>query len=161
MLRCRADGLKRPVKHHWRLPAGVRQIGWGVLDDEANELVQPPERQAAWAECTATGDDGVVVRATHSLVPLAVTAAPTTARPGELITVRGAGFGPSASDGDAIWLVPAFGPSLRATACKGAAWSEAAVSACVPPAARGRTWQVRVQSNEELAAAPKPLVVAP
>jgi len=35
------------------------------------------------------------------------------------------------------------------------------VSACVPAAARGKSWLVRVQSNETLVSAPKPLVVAP
>ncbi len=161
VLRCRADGLKPPVKYQWRFPSGVKQIGWGSLQDEPNELVQPPEGPPTWAECAATGADGVVVRASHSLVPLLVSAAPATAKAGELIVVRGAGFGPSPSGGDGIWLVPAWGPALPAASCKGAAWSEAAVSACVPPAARGRTWQLRVQSNEELAIAPKPLVVAP
>ncbi|MCU1283187.1 MAG: hypothetical protein JWM53_6733, partial [bacterium] len=29
-LRCRAEGLKPPVKYQWRFPAGVKQIGWGV-----------------------------------------------------------------------------------------------------------------------------------
>jgi hypothetical protein len=58
--------------------------------------------------------------------------------------------------------VPAWGAAVVADAsCKGAAWSPAAVSACVPAAARGRTFAVRVQANEELASAPKPLVVAP
>jgi hypothetical protein len=161
VLRCRADGLEPPVKYQWRFPAGVKQIGWGSLQDEANELVQPPDKPAAWGECTATGSDGVAVRVSHSLVPLAVSAAPVTAKAGELITVRGAGFGPSASGEDGIWLVPPWGRALRAVDCKGAAWSEAAVSACVPAGARGRTFALRVQSNESLALAPKPLVVAP
>ncbi|HEX9101936.1 MAG TPA: hypothetical protein VF997_07025 [Polyangia bacterium] len=161
VLRCRAEGLKPPVKVQWRFPAGVKQIGWGVPQDEPSELVQPPENAAAWAECSATGADGVVVRATHSMVPLSVGAAPATAKPGELITVRGAGFGPSPAGSDGLWLVPFWGAALPADRCKGAAWSEAAVSACVPAAARGRTFELRVQSNEELAIAPKPLVVAP
>ena len=149
------------MKYQWRFPAGVKQIGWGALQDEPNELVQPPDSPATWAECTATGDDGVVARATHSLVPLTVSVASTIAKVGELITARGTGFGPSPSGADGIWLVPAWGAALPADPCKGAAWGETAVSACVPAAARGRTWQLRVQSNEQLAIAPKPLVVAP
>ncbi len=162
VLRCRAEGLTPPVKYQWRFPAGVRQIGWGNLQDEPNELVQPPENAATWGECAATGAAGVVLRVTHSLVPLSVAAAPVSAKAGELVTVRGAGFGPSPSGGDGIWLVPASGAALPADAtCKGAAWGEAAIAACVPAAARGRTFQLRVQSNDELALAPKPLVVAP
>jgi len=161
VLRCRAAGLKAPVTYHWRFPAGVKQIGWGAPQDEPDELVQPPPSPPTWAECAATGADGVVLRAAHSLVPIAVSAAPATAKAGELITVRGAGFGPAPSGGDGIWLVPAWGAALPADNCKGAAWGEAAVSACVPAAARGRTFELRVQSNEELAIAPRPLVVAP
>ena len=161
VLRCRADGLKPPVKYQWRFPSGVKQIGWGSLQDEANELVLPPENAATWAECAATGSDGVAVRATHSLVPLSVSAAPATAKVGELVVVRGAGFGPSPSEGDGIWLVPPWGAALPADNCKGAAWGEAAISACVPAAARGRAFQLRVQAKEQLAIAPRPLVVAP
>jgi hypothetical protein len=162
VFRCRADGLKPPVKYQWRFPAGTKQIGWGVPQDEPYELVQPPEAVAAWGECTATGDDKKSARAAHATVPLSVTAAPATAKVGELITVHGAGFGPASAGEDGIWLVPAWGAAVIADAsCKGAAWSPAAVSACVPPAARGRTFGVRVQANEELAPAPKPLVVAP
>ena len=161
-LRCVADGLKPPVKVQWRFPAGVKQIGWGVPQDEPVELVQPPERQATWAECAATGSDNVLVRATHSLVPIAVGAAPATAKAGELITVRGSGFGATPNLDDRIWLVPPFGRAFSADAsCKGATWSDAAVTACVPAAARGRSWQVRVQAADTLAIAPKPLVVAP
>jgi hypothetical protein len=162
VLRCRADGLKPPVKYQWRFPAGVKQIGWGVPQDEPDELVQPPETSASWGECSATGDDKVVLRATHSLVVLSVSAAPATAKVGERITVRGTGFGPSPSGSDGIWLVPAWGVAIAAdAACKGASWAEGAITACVPPAARGRTLEVRVQASEELAIAPKPLVVAP
>jgi len=161
VLRCAARGLKEPVKYQWRFPAGVKQIGWGVPQDEPTELVQPPESQAAWGECTATGADGVVVKAAHSMMPPSVSAAPAAAKVGELIVVRGAGFGPSASGEDGLWLVPAWGAAIRAGPCKGAAWGDAAVSACVPAAARGKSWLVRVQSNETLVSAPKPLVVAP
>jgi hypothetical protein len=163
VLRCRAEGFKSPVKYQWRFPAGVKQIGWGALQDEPTELVQPPEAgPPSWGECTATGDDKVTLHATHALVPLSVTAAPVTAKAGELITVRGAGFGPSPAGADGLWLVPAWGRAIAADpTCKGATWGAAAVSACVPASARGRTVALRVQVNEELATAPKPLVVAP
>jgi hypothetical protein len=161
VLRCQARRLKEPVKYQWRFPAGVKQIGWGVPQDEPTELVQPPETQAAWGECTATGADGVVVRASHSMMPASVSAAPAAAKVGELIVVRGAGFGPSPSGEDGIWLVPPWGAAIRADDCKGASWGDAAVSACVPKAARGKSWLVRVQSNETLVSAPKPLAVAP
>ena len=162
VLRCRADGLKPPVKTQWRFPAGVKQIGWGVPQDEPAELVQPPELVPAWGECTATGDDKRSVRATHAMVPLSVTAAPERAKVGELVTVRGTGFGPAAAGEDGVWLVPAWGAALVADAtCKGAAWTPVSVSACIPAAARGRTFAVRVQANEELATAAKPLAVAP
>ncbi|MGZ3440786.1 MAG: hypothetical protein ACXVDD_14785 [Polyangia bacterium] len=161
-LRCRATGLKPPVKYQWRFPAGVRQIGWGVPQDEPTELVEPPASGVAWAECAATGDDKKTVRATHSLAPLAVSAAPARAKVGELVTVRGSGFGPSPNEGDGIWLVPRFGAARAAdVACKGASWSEVALSACVPPSARGASWQLRVQAAGELAVAAQPLVVAP
>lgn len=161
VLRCETQNFKGPVKVQWRFPAGVKQIGWGTPQDEPTELVQPPETTASWGECTATGADGVVLRASHSMVPISISAAPATAKVGELFVVRGAGFGPSPSGEDGIWLVPPRGAAIAADNCKGASWGEAAVSACVPAAARGRTWLVRVQSNETLATAQKPLVVAP
>jgi len=162
VFRCRADGLKPPVKYQWHFPPGVKQIGWGVPQDEPFELVQPPENApAAWGECTATGDDKRSARAVHAMVPLAISAAPVTAKVGELITVRGSGFGPSSSGEDGIWLVPAWGAAIVAdSSCKGATWTPTSVSACVPPAARGRTFAVRVQVNEELASAKTPVVVA-
>jgi len=161
-LRCYTSGLREPVKVQWRFPAGVKQIGWGVPQDEPVELVQPPDKQTTWAECAATGADNTVVRATHSLLPIAVASAPVTAKVGELITVRGSGFGPSANVEDHLWLMPSWGRAFAAdSSCKGAGWNDGAVSACVPPMARGRSWQLRVQAADTLALAPKPLVVAP
>lgn len=161
-LRCLYEGFVPPVKTQWKFPSGVKQIGWGVPQDEPIELVQPPERQPTWAQCTVTGADGTSTHAVHSLVPIAIGAAPTTAKVGELLIVRGAGFGSEPNHGDGLYLVPSWGRALVADAtCKGASWSDATVSACVPPAARGRTLSVRVQSAETLAVAPKPLVVAP
>ena len=87
--------------------------------------MQPPERNVSWAECTATGADGVVLHASHALEPIAISAAPATAKVGELIAVRGGGFGPSANPEDAVWLVPPWGtahraPTQRARARRGA-----------------------------------------
>lgn len=162
MLRCRADGLTPPVKYQWRFPAGVKQIGWGAPQDEPTELVQPSDPASSWGECTATGDDKQALRAAHAMAPLSVTAAPARAKVGELVTVRGTGFGPAPSGSDGIWLVPRWGAAIAAdAACKGAAWSPTAVTACVPAAARGRSVSLRVQVNEELAAAARPLSVAP
>jgi hypothetical protein len=104
----------------------------------------------------------VAVHATRSLLAPAISAAPVAAKVGELVTVRGSGFGPEPIAGDGVWLVPARGASRVAEAtCKGAAWSDTAVSACVPPSARGGVWQLRVQAGGELALAATPLSVAP
>src|SRR5258708_5010904 len=65
MLRCRATGLKPPVKYAWRFAPSVRQVGWQVPVDEAAMLVTIPDPPTlpVWAECTATGEDKVEVRA--------------------------------------------------------------------------------------------------
>jgi hypothetical protein len=161
-LRCRVEGGKAPLKYQWRFAAGVKQIGWTPPSDEPVVLVQAAEPVAGWAECAATIDDKLILRAAHSLAPLTVSAAPATAKVGELVTVRGSGFGPSPGGGDGIWLVPSRGAARLADhACKGATWADAAISACVPASARGAAWQLRVQSGGELAGAPKPLTVAP
>ncbi len=160
-LRCFADGLPPPVKLQWRLSSGVKPVA-GAPQDEPVDFVQPPGQMPAWAECAATGADNKVVRATHSLTPIAIGAAPAVAKAGELITVHGGGFGPGANADDQMWLVPAWGRAVAAdSSCKGALWNDTTVSACVPGAARGRTWQLRVQATGALAIAPKPLVVAP
>jgi len=162
LLRCIADGFVAPVKTQWKLAVGVKPVGGNVPLDESTTIVQPPERMPAWAQCTVTGADGTSTHAVHSLTPIAIGAAPTTAKVGELLLVRGSGFGNEPNRGDGVWLVPPWGRALAADAtCKRATWSDAAVSACVPAAARGRTWSVRVQSADTLAIAPKPLVVAP
>ena len=117
----------------------ARSSAGGVPADEANELVQPPERPASWAECSghrrrrrrrarhararaAGGDDGADDgerrRARHRARRRLRSLGRGRRRP-----LAGAGFG----------------RSLRAVDCKGAAWSETAVAACVPAAARGRT----------------------
>lgn len=157
--RCRAEGLKAPVKYQWRFAPGLKPVANGP-QDEPFALVQPG--LAGWVECTATGDDKVSARAAHATLPLTVSAAPVAAKVGELITVRGVGLAPTAANEDGIWLVPARGAAIVAdSSCKGASWTPLAVSACVPAAARGRTFAVRLQANEELASAAKPLVVAP
>ncbi|HEY2747004.1 MAG TPA: hypothetical protein VGL86_20415 [Polyangia bacterium] len=160
-LRCFADGLPPPVKLSWRLSPGAKPVA-GAPQDEPVDFVQPPGRDVAWAECAATGADNKTVRATHSLVAIAVNAAPAAAKAGALVTVRGSGFGPWANADDRLWLVPPWGRAFAAdSSCKGAAWTDAAVTACVPAAARGKSWQLRVQAADTLAIAPKPLVVAP
>ena len=146
--------------------AGVKQIGWGV-----------PQRRGdrAGAAARARRHLGRVrghrrrrrhrcARRTRS-APIAIARrAGDGARSGELITVRGGGFGPSANARRRRVARAAVGPraSPPMHACKGAAWSDAVVSACVPAAARGRSWQLRVQvGGDARRGAPKPLVVAP
>jgi hypothetical protein len=162
VLRCRVAGLKPPVKYQWRYAAGIRQAGATLPSDESVVLMTASDSPTAWAECAATSaDDKLTLRAAHSLAPLTISATPAAAKVGELVTVRGGGFGPQPADGDGIWLVSARGKALAADNCKGAAWGETAVSACVPTAARGAAWQLRVQVGGDLALAPKPLTVAP
>src|SRR5438309_897825 len=109
MLRCRTTGLEPPVKYAWRFAAPVKQVGWLVPVDEQAFLVTVPDPppQPLWAECTATGGGNVEVRASRALVAPSVKGAPARARAGELVSVRGEGFGPSRSTGDAVWLVRA------------------------------------------------------
>jgi hypothetical protein len=163
LLRCRAEGLRAPLKFQWKLAPAVKQIGWGAPTDEPTLLVQLPDNAGPvtpWAECAVTGDGNVTVRAARALVPPAVSAAPVKAAPGELVTVRGSGFGPSRNPDDAIYFVPAWGAARAADhACKGATWGDGAVSACVPASVGAGEWQVRVQTSGELAIAATPLKV--
>jgi hypothetical protein len=166
IIRCVTDGLKPPIKFQWKLEPSVKQIGWGVpSEDEESLLVQVLDREAArageWARCTATGSDGVIVSAERSLNPPLITAAPVKARAGEKITVRGSGFGPTRASDDAIFLVPAWGAAHALDhACKGAEWSESAITACLPPSLAAGPLELRVQSGGELARAAAPLVIA-
>jgi hypothetical protein len=163
MLRCRATGLKPPVKYAWRFAPSVRQVGWQVPVDEAAMLVTIPDTPPlpVWAECTATGEDKVEVRASRSLVAPTVTIASAAAHGGELVSVRGEGFGPQRSAGDGLWLVPGWGRARALDhACKGASWSDSVVIACVPPSLSG-TYELRLQTGGELASAPAPTVVKP
>ncbi|MDB4969590.1 MAG: hypothetical protein JWN44_5279 [Myxococcales bacterium] len=161
MLRCRTTGLEAPVKFAWRFAAPVKQVGWNVPVDETAILVTVPEppQLPLWAECTATGAGNVEARASRALVAPVVAAAPVAARSGELVSVRGSGFGPSRNADDGVWLVPGWGRARPLDhACKGASWSDALVSACVPPSSGGK-WQVRVQAGGELAIWPTPMAV--
>ncbi len=166
--RCVVAGLGRPVQYQWKLAPGLRGVGWNVPTNEATILVQLPENAAAvaWAECTASSgqDEGKskrVVKATAALVPPRIAGAPKTAKPRELVSVRGGGFGPVRGDGDGLYFV-SLGGEVRAADrdCAGAAWSDSAVSACVPPSLAPGSWQLRVQAGDELALAPTPLVIA-
>jgi hypothetical protein len=154
--RCRVDGLKPPIKYQWRFAPGAKQIAWGVPSDEPAALVQLPDAGAAWAECVATGEGDVTVRAGASLIAPSIASAPASVKVGDVVTVRGAGFGPSRNEDDALWFVPAFGAARAADhACKRASWSDTAVSACVPPL-DGGPWQLRVQAADALALATSP-----
>jgi hypothetical protein len=162
--RCVVDGLRPPVTYRWRLPPAVKQVGWSPPANEPAILVQIPNGAAppgVWAACTAIGDGGTTVHATHALVMPLVTASPATARPGQLVTVRGGGFGPSRGPDDGLWLVPRWGAARPAdTACKGARWGADAVSACVPATLPAGIWQLRVQAGGELALGRQPVRVA-
>ena len=159
--RCVVDGLRPPVTYRWQLPPAVKQVGWTPPSDEPAILVQIPDGAApagVWAACTAVGEGGASVHAKRALVVPLVTATPATARPGELVTVRGGGFGPARGPDDGVWLVPAWGAAERADAsCKGARWADDAVSACVPATLPAGSWQLRVQAGGELAVARLPL----
>src|SRR3989442_917136 len=72
------------------------------------------------------------------------------------------GCGPPRGEGAGGWLGPPRGEGRAADhACKGGAWSDTAVSACLPPSLPTGVWQLRVQSGGELASAATPLRVAP
>jgi hypothetical protein len=165
LARCRVEGLARPIQYQWKLAPGVRAVGWNAPLTEATVLVQLADNTSgnAWAECSATGGDQRTARATASLVPPRIAGAPikTTARPGELVAVRGGGFGPVRSDGDGLYFVSPRGDVHAADrGCAGASWSDAVVSACVPPSLAAGSWQLRVQAGEELALLATPLVVS-
>lgn len=160
---CVVAGLAPPVTYKWRVPATVKPIGWSPPLDEPWLLVQIPEGAAptgAWAECTAVGADKAGVRTARSLVPPQISSAPTKAKAGELVTVRGGGFGPTRETGDGLWLVPPRGAAVAADhACKGASWAEGVITACVPKTLAPGAWQLRVSAGGELAIAPVPLGV--
>jgi hypothetical protein len=160
IIRCETEGLKPPVKIAWKLPNDVKQVGWGVPSDEPALLVTPPEK-GGWVECTATGKDGVVVKAGRTLERPAVSGAPAKIKPGEAITVRGSGFGRARQPDDTVYLVPAWGAALALdNKCKGAEWGDTIITACVPPSLPSPgPWQLRVQAGGELALAGTPIVV--
>jgi len=163
IIRCDTEGLPPPVKIAWKLPNEVKQVGWGVpSENETALLIQVPD-SGGWAQCTATGKDGVVAKAERALSPPAITVAPAKLKPGDKVTVRGSGFGRTRGPDDAVYLVPAWGAALPLDhQCKGAEWSDAAITACVPPSlpSLAGPLQLRVQVGDELALAPAPLVAA-
>lgn len=169
LARCLVEGLPHPIQYQWKLAPGLHGVGWNMPMTEATILVQlPPNADGgavAWAECSATGGSDKakrVVKATAALVPPRIASAPTSARPGDLVSVRGSGFGPARGDSDGLYFVSLRGDVRAADgSCAGAAWADAAVSACVPASMpAGSRWQLRVQAGEELALALAPLVVA-
>ncbi|HEX4460401.1 MAG TPA: hypothetical protein VIA18_20630 [Polyangia bacterium] len=167
--RCLVEGLPRPIQYQWKLAPGLHGVGWNPPLNEATVLVQLPTNAdsgaVAWAECSATGGDDKakrVVKATAALVPPRIASAPKSAKPRELVTVRGNGFGPTRGDGDGLYFVSPRGDVHAADGnCAGATWADSAVSACVPASlAPGSRWQLRVQAGDELALTAAPLVVA-
>jgi hypothetical protein len=160
IIACETEGLLPPVKIAWKLHADVHQVGFGVpSDNERVLLVQVPEKNV-WAQCAATGRDGVVVKAERALNPLAITSAPTKLKAGDKVTVQGSGFGRARGPDDAVYLVPAWGAARPLDhQCKGAAWSESSITACLPPSLPSGPLQLRVQAGDELALVAAPLQV--
>jgi hypothetical protein len=166
VVRCVTDGLKAPVELRWKLAPGVRVVGGNVPLHEAALLVQlsePVPAGGAWVECTATGSDGRAAKATASLVrPRIGALMPSRTQAGalhELVTVRGNGFAPIRGNNDALYFVAGAAAVAADHGCAGAAWSDEAVSACVPASLPPGTWQVRLQVGEALALAPISLAV--
>jgi hypothetical protein len=164
--RCEADGVKAPRELRWKLAPGVRVVGGNVPLQEPALLLtvgDPAPAAGAWAECTVTGKDGTIVKATASLLPPRIGGVmPVKTRAGaprQLVTVRGNGFSPIRGNTDALYFVAGKTVVAADHACAGAAWSDQAVSACVPAALPAGSWQLRVQAGEALALAPAPLQV--
>jgi hypothetical protein len=161
-VRCLVDGLGAHPTYQWKLSPGLRGVGWNVPTDEPWLLVQlqgdsaPPG--GSWAECDAADDAGRAARAAVSLFAPVIGSWPRTlvGRAGELVTVRGSGFGPARGDDDQLYFVgPRRAPFPADFACKGASWSDAAVSACVPAGGLGAgAWTLRVQASGALGLAP-------
>jgi hypothetical protein len=162
VLRCEVQDLQPPIHYQWRFSPSVKTVG-NVPTTEAATLVSAPEPPSGlFAECTATDANNRMVQRSRALAVPAIGAAPASARVGELISVRGSGFGPSRNPGDALWFVPPRGAARAADhACKGASWADAVITACVPPSVRGGRWQLRVQAADDLGLAPTPTAVAP
>ena len=152
ILRCRISGFPARPRFSWKLPGGVRTTSNQPMDESAL-LVQVNDnlRTAETVECTAGSEkDPPQASAQLSLGPLTPSAAKIAANQ---LTVDGSGFGAQAGD-DAVWLVPPRGRAVRADhACKGAAWSENHIVACLPALSQ-KSYQVRVQSGGRLGLGP-------
>jgi hypothetical protein len=164
--RCLVAGLGRSVTYHWKLSPGLRPVGWSPPSDEAAILVTVGDVApvgGAWAECTATSADGRSARVTGSLLAPRILSAPASLRAvgSPLITVSGSGFGPARGDGgDGLYFASAAGQVVAADhSCRGAAWADGTVSACVPASLPAGRWQLRVQSGDELALSAAPLTL--
>jgi hypothetical protein len=153
-----------PVKIAWKLANNVTQVGFGVPSaDERALLVQLPD-SGAWARCTATGKTGPGVTAERSLNPPLIINAPTKLKLGdkvpEKVMLQGRGFGPTRGPDDAVYLVPGWGAAQALDhQCKGAAWSDSSITACLPASVPAGPFELRVQAGDELALAAAPVVV--
>jgi hypothetical protein len=158
VLRCQALGLKKP-HYDWTFGASVHQVGWGAPRDEAALFVSldkgPPALLSV--SCRASEEKeqgGRSVDAATSLAPIVFKSATAPKRIGELVVVEGSGFGGKPLDGDALWLIPPRGDRLALDhGCKGAAWTDAKITACLPPQPQppGR-YELRLESGGRLAA---------
>jgi hypothetical protein len=163
LVRCLADGLKPPVRIAWQMQRDVKQIGWGVpSEDEPALLVQVPDREGgAWVSCVAFDARGNFAKAARSVIAPSVASAPAKVKPGDVVTLRGAGFGPARGADDAVFVVPPWGATTRLDhACKQAAWNDGVIVACAPPSLATGNYELRVQAGGSLARAPAPIVVA-
>lgn len=155
--RCLTSGLRPPIRYLWTLGRELRQWGWRVPHDEEALMLTVPASPGAGAglACRAIDATGTVADAASSLAPITILAVRPPVTPAAPLTVEGRGFGAQRAAGDGVWLVPPRGPALAADpGCKGGSWSDTRIVACLPPEARGRTLEVRVESRGRLAAGP-------
>jgi hypothetical protein len=145
-VRCRTSGLVEPIVYSWAPGPAVGVAMSGPRDGAALLVTVPASAQPAQAfiGCTAVDANNRKLQRQISLAPVTISAARAE---GRVLTVEGSGFGASRAPEDAVWLIPHGGAARAADhGCKGAAWSDARIVACVPP---GR-FEVRVQSAGRL-----------
>src|SRR5581483_11593151 len=153
LLRCQAIGLKKP-KYEWTIGSSVHQVGWGAPRDEAALFVSLDKGAPAnlSVSCRASEEGGRSLEASTSLAPIAIKSASAPKRAGDLVVVEGSGFGAKPLDGDALWLIPPRGNRVPLDhACKGASWTDAKITACLPAQPPGR-YELRLQSGGRLGA---------
>jgi hypothetical protein len=160
--RCITEGYEGRLSYHWRFPKEAHPVGVAADEDTILLLIpEPPYSITPWVECTVTDSRQRHGKASGALMPAEITSAPARAKTSELITVRGSGFGPERNGDEGIWFVPAAGAFGRSRLadhdCKGAAWSDTSVSACVPPSLAPGAWQLRLQATGALARASAPI----